>query len=70
LPEYFRLLPLHSTYYFAEKDNAVAKYALEGLPNKVLATEYKLTLPDEKLLAKEVEKTRKLLEKRKAGNKK
>jgi predicted nuclease of restriction endonuclease-like (RecB) superfamily len=45
----------------AEKDNAVAKYALEGLPNKVLAAEYKLVLPNEKLLAKEIEQTRKLL---------
>ncbi len=54
----------------AEKDNAVAKYSLEGLPNKVLASEYKLVLPDEKLLAKEVKKTRKLLERRKTGNKK
>lgn len=49
----------------AEKDYAVAKYALEGLPNKVLASEYRLVLPDEKLLAKEVEQTRKLLEERK-----
>lgn len=48
----------------AEKDNAVAKYSLEGLPNKVLASEYKLVLPDEKLLAKEVKQTRKLLESR------
>lgn len=45
----------------AEKDSAVAKYALEGLPNKVLAAEYKLALPDEKRLAKEVEKTQKQL---------
>jgi predicted nuclease of restriction endonuclease-like (RecB) superfamily len=45
----------------AEKDNAVAKYPLEGLPNKVLAAEYKLVLPNEKLLAKEIEQTRKLL---------
>src|SRR2546423_3103188 len=29
----------------AEKDDAIAKYALEGLPNKVLAREYKLALP-------------------------
>jgi predicted nuclease of restriction endonuclease-like (RecB) superfamily len=49
----------------AEKDNAVAKYALEGLPNKVLAAEYKLVLPDEKLLAKEIEQMRKLLIERK-----
>lgn len=48
----------------AEKDDAVAKYALEGLPNKVLAREYKLALPDEKRLAAEIEKTRDLLERR------
>ncbi len=48
----------------AEKDDAIAKYALEGLPNKVLAREYKLTLPDEKRLAAEIEKTRDLLERR------
>ncbi len=48
----------------AQKDDALAKYALEGLPNKVLAREYKLALPNEKLLAKELEKTRKALEAR------
>jgi predicted nuclease of restriction endonuclease-like (RecB) superfamily len=48
----------------AEKDDAIAKYALEGLPNKVLAREYKLALPDEKRLADEIEKTRDLLEQR------
>jgi predicted nuclease of restriction endonuclease-like (RecB) superfamily len=48
----------------AQKDEALAKYALEGLPNKVLAREYKLALPNEKLLAKELEKTRKALEAR------
>lgn len=46
----------------AQKDSSVAKYSLEGLPNKVLATEYKLQLPSEKVLAKEIEKTRKMLE--------
>ena len=45
----------------AEKDTAVAKYALEGLPNKVLAAEYKLALPDEKRLVREIETTRKKL---------
>lgn len=49
----------------AEKDAAVAKYSLEGLPNKVLASEYRLVLPDEKILAAELEKTRKQLEARK-----
>jgi len=48
----------------AQKDDALARYALEGLPNKVLAREYKLALPDEKLLAREIEKTRKILEAR------
>ncbi len=46
----------------AQKDEALAKYALEGLPNKVLAREYKLTLPNEKTLARELEKTRKQIE--------
>jgi predicted nuclease of restriction endonuclease-like (RecB) superfamily len=46
----------------AEKDAAVAKYALEGLPNKVLAAEYRTTLPDVKLLEAEIQKTKRLLE--------
>jgi predicted nuclease of restriction endonuclease-like (RecB) superfamily len=46
----------------AQKDHAVAKYALEGLPNKVLASEYKTVLPDEKTLAEEIERSRKMLE--------
>jgi predicted nuclease of restriction endonuclease-like (RecB) superfamily len=45
----------------AERDHAVAKYALEGLPNKVLAAEYRMTLPQESLLAEEIEKTRRQL---------
>ena len=43
------------------KDDAVAHYSLDGLPSKVLAARYKTTLPDENLLAEEVEKTRKWL---------
>jgi len=49
----------------AEKDSAVAKYALAGLLGKVLTAEYKLALPDEKTLAAEIEQTRKILEARK-----
>ena len=45
----------------AEKDSAVAKYALEGLQNKILAAEYKLALPDVKLLQAELRKTQRLL---------
>lgn len=46
----------------AQWDAAVAHYALEGLPNKVLAAEYRTTLPNEEVLAAEVERTRKSLE--------
>jgi hypothetical protein len=46
----------------AQRDAAVAHYALEGLPNKVLAAEYRTALPDEEVLAAEVERTRKYLE--------
>lgn len=48
----------------AEKGAAEAHYALEGLPNKVLAAEYQTLLPDEKLLAEELDKTRRELEAR------
>lgn len=50
----------------AQKDHAVAHYALEGLPNKVLAAEYRTALPAEKTLAAEVDKTRKIIEERAA----
>lgn len=33
----------------AQRDAAVADYALEGLLNNVLAAEYRSTLPDEEL---------------------
>ena len=45
----------------AQKDEAVVRYALEGLANKVLAAEYRTTLPDEKLLASEIERAREAL---------
>jgi hypothetical protein len=45
-------------------DTALAKYALEGLPSKVVTREYQLALPKEKLLAAELEKTRQQLEAR------
>lgn len=50
----------------ARKDEAVALYALEGLPNKVLASEYRTVLPDEKELAAEIERTQAMLERRSA----
>ena len=47
-----------------QRDDAVARYALEGLPNKVVAREYLTALPDEEILADEIEKMRKQLEMR------
>ncbi len=52
----------------AEKDHALAHYALENLPNKVLAAQYKTVLPDEKALAAVINKTRKKMEARKLRN--
>ena len=49
----------------ARKDEAVARYALEGLPNKVMAAEYRTALPDEKELAAEIERTQFMLENQK-----
>jgi predicted nuclease of restriction endonuclease-like (RecB) superfamily len=51
----------------AEKGAAEAHYALEGLSNKVLAAEYQTVLPDEKLLAEELDKTRRELEARRVA---
>lgn len=49
----------------ARKYEAVARYALEGLPNKVMAAEYRTALPEEKELAAEIERTRAMLQDRK-----
>ena len=46
----------------SEKDEALARYALEGLPNNVLAAEYRINLPDEELLAGELDRTRHAME--------
>ena len=46
----------------AEKGAAEAHYALDNLPNKVLAAEYQTVLPDEKLIAEELERSRRELE--------
>lgn len=46
----------------AAKGAAEAHYALEGLANKVLAAEYQTVLPDEKVLAEELARSRQALE--------
>jgi predicted nuclease of restriction endonuclease-like (RecB) superfamily len=48
----------------AEKGAAEAHYALDNLPNKVLAAEYQTVLPDEKLIAEELDRSRSQLEER------
>jgi len=49
----------------AQKDEAVARYALEGLPNKVMASDYRTAQPDENELAAEIERTQVMLQGRK-----
>jgi predicted nuclease of restriction endonuclease-like (RecB) superfamily len=46
------------------KGEALVRYATDALPSKLLVREYLTALPDEKLLAAELEKTRKHLEQR------
>lgn len=45
----------------AHADSAVAHYALDGLPNKVLAATYRTALPNEETLAKEVRRAHRAL---------
>jgi len=45
-----------------EKDATVARYALAGSPNKVLASEYQTALPREHKLIEEMKRTRKRFE--------
>lgn len=51
----------------AEKGTAEAQYALDNLPNKVLAAEYQTVLPDEKVIADELKRSRVQLENRVSG---
>jgi len=50
----------------AEKGATEAHYALENLPNKVLAAEYQTVLPDEEIIAQELERSHRQLERRKS----
>ena len=51
----------------ARTNAALARYALDGLTNKVMAAEYQTVLPDVKLLEAELDKTRRELETRRVG---
>jgi len=46
----------------SEKNEMLAHYSLDGMPNKVLASEYRTALPDENTIAAQLEKTKKLIE--------
>jgi hypothetical protein len=48
----------------AEKGTAEAHYALDNLPNKVLAAEYQMVLPDETVIADELKRSGLRLEER------
>jgi predicted nuclease of restriction endonuclease-like (RecB) superfamily len=49
----------------AEKGHALARYALEGLPNKIMAAEYQTVLPSVERITQELTETTRLLEGRK-----
>jgi predicted nuclease of restriction endonuclease-like (RecB) superfamily len=51
----------------AGKGAAEARYALDNLPNKIVAAEYQTVLPDEQLIAEELERSRKKLEERRTA---
>lgn len=46
----------------SEHDEAVARYSMGNVTNKILAAQYKLALPDPRVLEKEIVKTRRMLE--------
>ena len=48
-------------------ENDVARYALEGLPNQIVAADYRLKLPDEKTLLAELRQTRRAWENRRTS---
>jgi hypothetical protein len=52
----------------AEKGHDVARYALGGLQNKVLAATYRTALPEESLIEAKIERTRRLLELKRASS--
>lgn len=44
-----------------QKSEALAHYTLENLPNKILASEYKMVLPNERILEEEIAKAKRLI---------
>jgi DNA-directed RNA polymerase specialized sigma24 family protein len=54
----------HHRFNRALRKERTRRETIQCLPNKVLATEYQTVLPDEKLIAKELERSRRELDKR------
>jgi hypothetical protein len=50
----------------ADKGHALARYALDGLPTKVMAANDRTVLPEAEVLQKELQNTRKLIESRRS----
>jgi predicted nuclease of restriction endonuclease-like (RecB) superfamily len=50
----------------SQKGEAMARYALEGLGNKILASEYRTALPSESIIEQEIDRARKHIEKAKS----
>jgi len=48
----------------SQHNRAVAHYTIDRLSDKILAAEYRLALPDEKILVAEVERTQAALDQR------
>jgi hypothetical protein len=46
----------------ADKGSTLARYALDGLPNKVMAANYRTVLPEAEVLQQAIEKARLMLE--------
>ena len=59
-----KMTPRYLHHLFSDQDETVARYALEGLPNKVMAADYRMALPDEDELAQEIQRSQGLLENR------
>ena len=46
----------------AQRDEAIARYTLEGPSNRVLAAEYRMALPDERLLVRQLRRSQRALQ--------
>ena len=51
----------------AKQGAALARYALDGLANKMMVREYRTALPNERVLAEEIARSRRLIEARLAA---